>query len=105
VTAVGGSWRQTTLTLEAAVRRVRRVPYAGILVATATAAALGLVTVAVMPRGPSTSMQGLLAIGSCLIVGAIAGACSTSRWAGVVAILGYGVAFEAGRAGAIGPHR
>ena len=90
-------------TLEAAVRRVRRVPFAGILIAVSTAAAVGLVTATVMPRGPATSMQGLLVIGSGLVVGAVAGACSTSRWAGVAAILGYGVAFEAGRAGAIGP--
>ena len=103
MTAVRGAWRQPAATFEATVRRVRREPLAGILVAVATAAALGLVTAAVMPRGPATSAQGLLVLASCLIAGAVGGACSTSRWAGIAAILGYGLAFEAGRGGAIGP--
>ena len=103
MTVLDGARRHPAVALETTVRRVRHDPLAGILVAASTAAALGLVTAAVMPRGPATSLHGLLVIGSSLVAGAIAGACSTSRWAGVVAILGYGVAFEVGRSGAIGP--
>jgi pimeloyl-ACP methyl ester carboxylesterase len=103
MTTLDGAGRQPAVAFEATIRGVHREPLAGILVAVSTAAVLGLVTAAVMPRGPATSLQGLLVIGSGLIVGAIGGACSTTRWAGVAAILGYGVAFEAGRAGAVGP--
>ena len=103
MTTLDRASRRPAATLEATVRRARRVPLAGILVSVAAAAAVGLVTATVMPRGPSTSMQGLLVVGSGLVVGVIGGACSSSRWAGVAAMLGYGVAFEAGRAGAIGP--
>ncbi len=103
MTAVQRTHRRPAPTLEAAVRRVRSEPVAGVVVAVATSAALGLVTAVVMPRGPTTSLQGLLVIATCLVVGVVAGACSSSRWAGVVAIVGYGVAFEAGRSGAVGP--
>ena len=103
MTAVDGARREPAAALEASIRRVRGEPLTGILVAASTAAVLGLVTAAVMPRGPATSLHGLLVIGSGLVVGTVAGVCSTSRWAGVAAILGYGLAFEIGRAGAIGP--
>lgn len=94
MTAVDGARREPAAALEASIRRVRGEPLTGILVAASTAAVLGLVTAAVMPRGPATSLHGLLVIGSGLMVGTVAGVCSTSRWAGVAAILGYGLAFE-----------
>ena len=58
----------------------------------------------VMPRGPATSIQGLLVIVSGLVVGVIAGA-PVRALAGLASprSLGYGVAFEVGRAGAVGP--
>ena len=79
------------------------MPLAGLAVAVASVAILGLLTAIVMPRGPTTSAQGLLIIASCLVAGTIAGARTTSGWVGIAAIVGYGAAFEMGRAGAIGP--
>jgi proline iminopeptidase len=52
-----------------------------------------------MPRGPVTGGQALVVIGASLLIGAAAGYLMRSRWAMVVAPLGYIVAYELARIG------
>ncbi len=67
------------------------------------AGAAGLLTAALMPRGPVTAEQGLAVMALGLAVGLAAGVTWPSRWSAIVAVLAYGVLLELGRRGIIGP--
>jgi pimeloyl-ACP methyl ester carboxylesterase len=72
----------------------------------AAAVGLGAVTALIssgpMPRGPVTGGQGLLVIGTSLLVGIAAGYLMRSRWALLLAPLAYIAAYELARIGIAG---
>jgi pimeloyl-ACP methyl ester carboxylesterase len=74
----------------------------GATVVTALAALTALVSSVPMPRGPVTGGQGLVVIGVSLLVGIAAGYLMRSRWALLLAPLGYAVAYELARIGIAG---
>jgi pimeloyl-ACP methyl ester carboxylesterase len=55
-----------------------------------------------MPRGPVTATEGVLVVASSLVVGLVAGFVMRSRWAMVLAPLGYAVGYELARLGITG---
>lgn len=57
----------------------------------------------VMPRGPVTTGDALLAVGASLVVGAVAGVVIGSRWSVLLAPIAFMVVFESARVGASGP--
>jgi pimeloyl-ACP methyl ester carboxylesterase len=63
----------------------------------AVGAAAALLSGVPMPRGPVSAAQGLLVLGSSLLVGVGAGWLMRSRWALLLAPLAYAVAYEASR--------
>ncbi len=73
----------------------------GITVSVAAVTALALALT--MPRGPSTTAQGLIILVTGLVVGVVAGLAMQSRWAMVIAPAAYIIALELGRWSAYGP--
>jgi pimeloyl-ACP methyl ester carboxylesterase len=76
------------------------------LLAAALAAGLGagaaIISSLPMPRGPVTEPQGLAVIATSLLVGLASGSLLRSRWALVLAPVGYMAAYEVARAGIAG---
>lgn len=83
--------------------RVWDRPRLRFVLAVSVAAASGLLTALAMPRGPTTTAEALVVLGTSLALGVGAGVAIKSRWALLVAPLAYFVAFELGRWGAVGP--
>jgi pimeloyl-ACP methyl ester carboxylesterase len=71
--------------------------------ALAIAAAAGLLTAFVAPRGPTTTVQALLVMALGLLVGLIAGSFVRSRWVFVLVGLAYMVGVELGRLDGVVP--
>lgn len=71
-------------------------------VALAIGAGAGLVSGFLLPRGPVTTEQGLAVIATSLLAGLAAGALTDTRWALVLAPLGYVVGSELARLGVAG---
>jgi len=84
-------------------------PWIRAALAIAIVAATAMLSSIPMPRGPVTSGGGLIVIGASVVVGAVAGYVTRSRWAFVVAPLAYIVAYELSRVGiggaSLGPPR
>jgi proline iminopeptidase len=78
-------------------------PVAGAATAITVAAIVGLASAVVMPRGPVTAGQGLLVMGSGLILGMVAGFAWPSRAAGFLTLVAYIASFELGCTNAVGP--
>ena len=76
---------------------------ARVAAASAVPAICGLVVGVVMPRGPLTTGQSLVALGLAVVTGAAAGWLLRSRWSVVLAPVVFAVAFELTRVGADGP--
>jgi pimeloyl-ACP methyl ester carboxylesterase len=74
-----------------------------IVVVTSLAALVGLLVASMMPRGPVTARQALSVIIFTLATGVVAGLVLRSKWAMLLGLLSYGVAFELGRMGTSGP--
>ena len=74
----------------------------GATVALALGAGTALAGSLPMPRGPVTLQDGLVVIASSLVVGVIAGAAVRSRWALLLAPIGYMAAYELARMGIAG---
>lgn len=79
---------------------VRRAPVASAAVLVLIA---GAVTGLVLPRGPVTTTQAVSALGSCLLVGALAGRVAGSRWSILLAPVAFLVGYEVARLPAEGP--
>ena len=92
-----------TLDMPRPRRRVWQDSRIGSAVAVGVPALAGLLVALVMPRGPITVAQALIAIALGLAVGLVAGLASRSRRAMLLAPAAYGLAFELGRIGATGP--
>jgi proline iminopeptidase len=73
--------------------------WVGAAAVAALAGGLALVSSVPMPRGPVTSLQGLVVIGTSVAVGIAAGMLMRSRWALLLAPLAYVVAYELARVG------
>ena len=99
--------RQKTVTLKVRegrfLHRVWDRPWLRFALAIGVAAASGLLTAFMMPRGPVTTAQALTVLLTGLAVGVIAGLVMKSRWALLVAPVAYILAFELGRWDAVGP--
>jgi proline iminopeptidase len=67
------------------------------------AAAYGLLAGWWTPRGPLSTVEGLVALGLGLLVGLLAGLATRSRWAALVAPVTFAGVFELVRVGASGP--
>jgi pimeloyl-ACP methyl ester carboxylesterase len=63
----------------------------------------GLALAWVMPRGPMSSAQSLVALSLGMGVGVLAGWFMASRWAALLAPAAFGAAFEIARIGEVGP--
>jgi proline iminopeptidase len=101
---------------EGTLRRVRTLPperpswrvavwenrWLGAAAAVGLGALTALVSSMPMPRGPVTGGQGLIVIGTSLVVGMAAGYLMRSRWALVLAPLAYIIAYELARLGIAG---
>jgi proline iminopeptidase len=78
-------------------------PRFGFATAVGTAAFWGLVAGWWMPRGPLTTAQALWSIALGLLVGALAGLVTRSRWAMLAAPVTFMIVFELMRIGLVGP--
>ena len=74
-----------------------------IALALGIAAAAGLLTSLVAPRGPTTAVNALFVMAVALFVGATGGALVRSRWSLVVLFVVYFLGIEAGRLNIVGP--
>jgi pimeloyl-ACP methyl ester carboxylesterase len=92
--------RPLTVRPLATIRADRRL---GLAVAVGVGVLGGLVSALVMPRGPVTAQQGLVAMAIGLGIGLAAGLALRTTWAVIPAALAFMVAMEIGRIGAVGP--
>ncbi len=74
-----------------------------LLAAAAAPAALGVALGLLLPRGPLTSAQSLLALSLAVVAGLASGWLMRSRWATILAPVVYAATFEIVRLGAQGP--
>ena len=75
----------------------------GLAVVLGLAAAAGLISAWLTPRGPITTTEALTSMAAALAVGLVAGLITGSRWSMLVTPLAFIVAFEIARLGADGP--
>lgn len=72
-------------------------------VSTVVVAGFGLISVWLIPRGPITTAETLISMGSALAVGAVAGLVTGNRWVLLTTPLVFAIVFEIGRIGIVGP--
>lgn len=87
----------------AAVRRVWLARWLCVAIAFSLLVLVGLAIAIVMPRGPVTTSQALLLLGSSLVVGMMVGFLTRSRWSMLLAPMVHLAAFELGRINEVGP--
>jgi len=75
----------------------------GLMIAALAAAAIGLLSAWLTPRGPVTTAQALVAMAMALALGLLVGLVTGSRWSMLVAPLAFVAAFELARLGVRGP--
>jgi pimeloyl-ACP methyl ester carboxylesterase len=93
----------STRTLPRVMQLVWRDGWVSVALTVGVAVIAGVLAARIMPRGPTTANQALLVMGSGLVIGFAAGLLMRSRWAMLLAPVAYGIAFELGRLGTMGP--